>query len=158
MERESFESEVIAQILNQHFVCIKVDREERPDLDSIYMSAVVAMTGQGGWPMSIFLTPDLKPFYGGTYFPPTPRYGMPSFQDVLLSISNAWIEQQKDIQRVSEQITQHLESSTVWETSDQSNTYSRDTLTTIAQKLVDSYDWNFGGWGTAPRFPRANDH
>ena len=152
MERESFESEIIAEILNQHFVSIKVDREERPDLDSIYMNAVMAMTGQGGWPMSIFLTPDLKPFYGGTYFPPAPRYGMPSFQDLLLSIINAWENQQVDIQRVSEQVTKHLRSSAAWDLSTQ-KAYSKGTLKTIAQKLVDSYDWTYGGWGGAPRFP-----
>ncbi len=86
MEEESFKDPVVASFLNQHFVSIKVDREERPDLDNLYMSAVVSMTGQGGWPMSVFLTPDLKPFYGGTYFPPVPRYGMPSFFGALQGI------------------------------------------------------------------------
>ena len=89
MAHESFEDESTARFMNEHFVNIKVDREERPDLDSIYMNAVVAMTGQGGWPMSVFLTPDGKPFYGGTYFPKTPRYGMPSFMNVLQEIANA---------------------------------------------------------------------
>ena len=87
MERESFEDQVTAETLNEHFVSIKVDREERPDLDSIYMSAVQALTGRGGWPMSVFLTPDGRPFYGGTYYPPQARYGMPSFQDVLRSVA-----------------------------------------------------------------------
>ena len=89
MAHESFEDEPTARFMNEHFVNIKVDREERPDLDSIYMNAVVEMTGQGGWPMSVFLTPDGRPFYGGTYFPKTPRYGMPSFMNVLQKIANA---------------------------------------------------------------------
>ena len=90
MAHESFEDPEIAAIMNRNFVNIKVDREERPDLDSIYMSAVVALTGQGGWPMSVFLTPDLTPFYGGTYFPPQSRYGLPSFKDILVSVASAW--------------------------------------------------------------------
>ena len=153
MERESFESDHIAQLLNRHFVSIKVDREERPDLDNIYMNAVVAMTGQGGWPMSIFLTPELKPFYGGTYFPPVPRHGMPSFQDVLSSFITAWDTQQNDIQRISGQITQHLQSSASWEINNSGNAFSREILETVSQNLIDTYDWSFGGWGSAPRFP-----
>ncbi len=90
MERESFEDETTARLLNDRFVSIKVDREERPDLDSIYMGAVQAMTGSGGWPMSVFLTPDGHPFYGGTYFPDEPRHGMPSFRQVLEGVSEAW--------------------------------------------------------------------
>ena len=89
MAHESFEDPQIAALLNQSFISIKVDREERPDIDSIYMNAVVAMTGQGGWPMSVFLTPDGKPFYGGTYFPPTRRYGQPAFRDVLTSVARS---------------------------------------------------------------------
>src|SRR5437899_10591637 len=90
MERESFEDPETAALMNEHFVSIKVDREERPDLDAIYMDAVVALTGQGGWPMTVFLTPDGEPFFGGTYFPPAARYGMPSFRDVLASVPGAW--------------------------------------------------------------------
>ena len=90
MERESFEDEATAALMNEHFVSIKVDREERPDLDGIYMDAVQAMTGHGGWPMSAFLTPDGEPFYAGTYFPPEPRHGMPSFRQVLTGIAEAW--------------------------------------------------------------------
>ena len=97
MEHESFENEAIARILNEHFVSIKVDREERPDLDQIYMTAVQMMTGQGGWPMSMFLTPDLQPFYGGTYFPPDDRYGRPSFQRVLHALIDAWQNRRDDI-------------------------------------------------------------
>src|SRR5256712_14126566 len=90
MERESFENPDIAKIMNEHFISIKVDREERPDLDDIYMTAVQILTRHGGWPMSVFLTPDLKPFYGGTYFPPEDRHQLPSFKRVLLSVAGAW--------------------------------------------------------------------
>ena len=90
MAHESFEDERVAAVLNEHFVSIKVDREERPDLDRIYMGAVQAMTGSGGWPMSVFITPEGTPFYGGTYFPPTPRHGLPAFSQLLLAIANAW--------------------------------------------------------------------
>ena len=99
MERESFEDEATAAILNAHFVPIKVDREERPDLDQLYMGAVQALTGQGGWPMSVFLTPDGRPFYGGTYFPDTPRHGMPSFRQVLEGVRAAWAEQRDEVER-----------------------------------------------------------
>ncbi len=100
MERESFENPEIAALMNEHFVNIKVDREERPDLDQIYMTAVQAMTGHGGWPMSVFLTPDLKPFFGGTYFPPTDSRGMAGFPRVLLSVHRAWEERRDEIRRV----------------------------------------------------------
>ena len=97
MERESFEDEATAALMNERFVCIKVDREERPDLDSIYMDAVVALTGHGGWPMTMFLTPAGEPFHGGTYFPPKPRHGLPSFQQVLLAVSDAWQARRDDV-------------------------------------------------------------
>ena len=90
MEHESFENPAIARLMNEHFVCIKVDREERPDLDQIYMNAVQLLTGRGGWPMSVFLTPDLQPFYGGTYWPPSARMGMPGFDQVLSAVADAW--------------------------------------------------------------------
>src|SRR5437660_2894158 len=109
MERESFENDELAQILNDHFVSIKVDREERPDIDSIYMNAVQMMTGQGGWPMSMFLTPDLQPFYGGTYFPPDDRYGRPSFKRLLLALVDAWKSRRPEITQQASQITEHLQ-------------------------------------------------
>src|ERR1700737_1094819 len=108
MEHESFENEEVAGILNEHFVSIKVDREERPDLDQIYMTAVQLMTSQGGWPMSMFLTPDLKPFYGGTYFPPEDRHGRPSFKRLLLALAEAWRSRQDEVTKSSEQITEQL--------------------------------------------------
>src|SRR5712671_3661097 len=109
MEHESFENEAIAKYLNEHFVSIKVDREERPDLDQIYMNAVQIMTGRGGWPMSVFLTPDLKPFYGGTYWPPTARMGMPGFDQVLEAVSDAWKNRRKAIDGQADELTEHLQ-------------------------------------------------
>src|SRR5512143_3700068 len=108
MAHESFEDESTAALMNENFVNIKVDREERPDLDSIYMNAVVAMTGQGGWPMSVFLTPDGVPFYGGTYFPNTARHGMPAFRQVLLSVAHAWQNSRLEILESGEKMTAHL--------------------------------------------------
>src|SRR5262245_33339036 len=101
MERESFENESIAKLMNEHFVNVKVDREERPDLDDIYMKAVQSMTGSGGWPMSVFLTPDLEPFFGGTYFQPRSMHGRPGFADVLAGLSRAWKEDRAKVVRRS---------------------------------------------------------
>src|ERR671934_193511 len=109
MEHESFENEPIARYLNEHFVSIKVDREERPDLDQIYMNAVQMMTGQGGWPLSVFLTPDLRPFTGGTYFPPEDRYGRPGFKRLLLALAEAWKNRRDEVERSSGQLTDHLQ-------------------------------------------------
>ena len=108
MERESFEHEPTARYLNDHFVSIKVDREERPDLDQVYMAAVQAMTGGGGWPMSVFLTPDGRPFYGGTYFPDEPRHGMPSFRQVLEGVERAWREQRGEVEAAGGRLVQGL--------------------------------------------------
>src|ERR1700691_5162930 len=104
MEHESFEDPEIGKILNEHFISIKVDREERPDLDQIYMTAVQLLTSHGGWPMSVFLTPALKPFYGGTYFPPTDRYGMPSFRKLIVALADAYKNRRAEIDANSEQI------------------------------------------------------
>src|SRR5437016_3409120 len=105
MERESFENETIAHFLNDHFVSIKVDREERPDVDSIYMQAVQLMTSHGGWPMSVFLTPDAQPFYAGTYFPPTDRHGMPGFSRVLAHVTEAYRTRREEVQAASQEVT-----------------------------------------------------
>src|SRR5438876_11025222 len=104
MEHESFEDDEIARLLNDHFVSIKVDREERPDLDQIYMASVQLLTGQGGWPMSVFLTPDLRPFFGGTYFPPDDRYGRPGFARILRAIAEAWQTKREDLTKSAGQI------------------------------------------------------
>jgi uncharacterized protein YyaL (SSP411 family) len=108
MAHESFEDERTASMINEHFVAIKVDREERPDVDAVYMQATQALTGQGGWPMSVFLTPDRKPFYAGTYFPPTARHGLPSFHQVLQAISEAWRDRKSEILVSASEITRRL--------------------------------------------------
>ena len=108
MERESFENDDVAALLNRHFVPIKVDREERPDIDEIYMNAVQMMTGQGGWPLNVFLTPDLEPFFGGTYFPPDARHGRPGFPDILMRVRDAWSAQREDIVRSARDLTEQL--------------------------------------------------
>src|SRR5258707_13913645 len=108
MERESFENEAIAQLMNENFVSIKVDREERPDLDQIYMDAVQLLTGRGGWPLTMFLLPDGRPFYGGTYFPPEDRHGLPGFPRLLMSVVNAYQNQQQDVQHNVERLTRAL--------------------------------------------------
>jgi len=151
MAHESFEDPYTASILNQHFISIKVDREERPDLDDIYMRAVVALTGQGGWPMSVFLTPDLEPFYGGTYFPPHPSYGMPSFTQLLKSVIGVWNNNPQAIQNNAQVITTAVRSQ--FQLSD--NEEQIIDLEAVVQKLYQSYDWQSGGWGNAPKFPHA---
>ncbi len=113
MAHESFEDPQTADLMNRNFVNIKVDREERPDLDAVYMSAVQALTGQGGWPMTVFLTPQGKPFYGGTYYPPVPRFGMPSFKQLLTSIAETWQTRRAEIENSAGQISAHLSQATL---------------------------------------------
>ncbi|RJP54026.1 MAG: thioredoxin domain-containing protein [Anaerolineaceae bacterium] len=151
MAHESFEDEPTAALMNEHFVNIKVDREERPDLDGIYMQAVVALTGSGGWPMSVFLTPDLRPFYGGTYFPPVPRHNLPSFRDVLTSIANAWKNRREEVDRAGTQLIQHIQSQTAPSTSAE---FAEENLALAEKNILDTYDWGNGGWGAAPKFPQ----
>ncbi len=153
MEHESFEDPRTAEIMNQNFVNIKVDREERPDLDGIYMKAVVAMTGQGGWPMSVFLTPDGKPFYGGTYFPPVRSYNMPSFGEILLKVAQTWQEDQENVSKSSEQLTKHILEQTQSLTNP--SILEQNSLDKAMKNLSKSYDWKNGGWGKAPKFPQA---
>jgi uncharacterized protein len=152
MAHESFEDEDTAAFMNEHFINIKVDREERPDLDSIYMQATISMTGSGGWPMSVFLAPDLKPFYTGTYFPPVRRYNMPAFKDVLIGLSNAWQNDRDEITKVSEQVNSHLQHQVKNQVSD---SLTQEHLTAIAETMKSTYDWGYGGWGDAPKFPQA---
>jgi uncharacterized protein YyaL (SSP411 family) len=153
MERESFEDPATAALMNEHFINIKVDREERPDLDGIYMSAVVALTGQGGWPMSVFLTPDLEPFFGGTYFPPVPRYGMASFSQVLTRIAEIWADKPEELIQSGKKLAEHIQSLNQ-APSPESQTLDKETLEAATLKLVQSYDWKHGGWGAAPKFPQ----
>jgi uncharacterized protein YyaL (SSP411 family) len=153
MERESFENEETADYLNNHFVSIKLDREERPDLDQIYMGAVQALTGGGGWPMSVFLTPEGRPFYGGTYFPPVPAHGMPSFRQVLQGMDQAWRTQRADLEQSAAQLVAQLNAS---------NAGARvgavpptpDVLDTAVELIERSFDAQNGGWGGAPKFPQ----
>lgn len=151
MEHESFEDLETAALMNENFVNIKVDREERPDLDSIYMQATTAMTGSGGWPMSVFLTPDLRPFYAGTYFPAVRRSNMPAFKDVLQSLANVWQEQRDEVDRVGNQVLQHIQPQLLGKTEE---TVNPETLEAAAKALLESYDWGYGGWGSAPKFPQ----
>lgn len=152
MAHESFEDPDTAALMNEHFINIKVDREERPDLDSIYMSAVVSMTGQGGWPMSVFLTPDLKPFYGGTYFPPERRYNMPSFREVLQAIARLWKEDRSRLLESGEQLTDHLSHNPT--PKQQITSFTDKSLNQASAALAQNYDWKNGGWGKAPKFPQ----
>ena len=153
MAHESFEDPETAAFMNEHFINIKVDREERPDLDSIYMQATQAMTGSGGWPMSVFLTPDLRPFYAGTYFPPVRRHNMPSFKEILISLAKLWREDREEVNRVGDQVFQHIQQQI--QVNQKSNTFTRQMLEAIAKSLLEAYDWGYGGWGSAPKFPQS---
>jgi uncharacterized protein len=157
MERESFENPDIARIMNAHFVNVKVDREERPDLDQIYMNAVQAMTGRGGWPMSVFLTPELEPFFGGTYFPPSDSRGMPGFPRVLLSVNRAWEERRDEIKQSAAEMTDRLRAMTAVERGDASGTLIFEHLDRAAKALSDQFDSLNGGFGHAPKFPHPMD-
>lgn len=151
MAHESFEDPDTAAIMNRAFINIKVDREERPDLDAIYMDAVQAMTGSGGWPMTMFLTPDGVPFYAGTYFPPTPRYGMPGFRQLLQSLASAYQQRPGDIQRSADQIRQMLRQSELLQPA--SEALSPQMLDRAYQELAARFDTRYAGFGQAPKFP-----
>ncbi len=157
MERESFESAEIAALMNRHFVNIKVDREERPDLDAIYMAAVTGLTGHGGWPMSVWLTPDLEPFFAGTYFPPEPRQGMPAFPDVLQRMHTLWTERRDLITDRSQQVKEYLRKSLA--PRGEPDDPSVDDLATAVEQSRGQYDAEHGGFGNAPgyapKFPHA---
>jgi hypothetical protein len=154
MEHESFESQAIAELLNQNFVSVKVDREERPDLDKIYMTFVQASTGSGGWPMSVWLTPDLKPFLGGTYFPPEDRYGRPGFASVLQRITDTWKNEPNKILDAAEGTARQLKSLTQFHARDDEINLDRSALDNGFQELAANFDHEYGGFGQAPKFPR----
>ena len=151
MERESFEDPDTAAVLNEHFVCIKVDREERPDLDEIYMTAVQLMTGQGGWPMSVFLTPTLLPFFGGTYFPPGDRYGRPGFRSLCLKIAEAFRTRREEIDTGGERIRERIASYP--EPPEGQGLLTAAVIAGAAAALLRDFDRTHGGFGDAPKFP-----
>jgi len=153
MEHESFENEAIARLMNENFVNIKVDREERPDLDHIYMNAVQMMTQHGGWPMTVFLTPDAVPFYAGTYFPPEDRYNMPGFPRVLISVADAYRERPEDIQQTAGSVLSELQRSTT--AIESSELLTKEFLDSAYRGIIRNYDSTNGGFGGAPKFPPA---
>lgn len=165
MEHESFEDQETAKMMNDHFVNIKVDREERTDIDEIYMKAVQLMTGHGGWPMTVFLTPDLKPFFAGTYFPPVDKHGMPSFKKVLFGINNAWNERRDEVLESATDVTHHLKmlelgvgSGSDSEEIDQAvqdRHLNMDTVSGAVGRLISRFDAKWGGFGGAPKFPHT---
>src|SRR5512142_466220 len=153
MERESFENEAIAALMNRHFICIKVDREERPDLDEIYMAATVAMNhGQGGWPMTVFLTPDQEPFFAGTYFPPEDRWGRPGFGTLLKKIAEVWENNSSDLRTQAREVTARLKRE--WQ-APAPVSISAEVLDEAANDFSREFDSRFGGFGSAPKFPPA---
>jgi len=152
MAHESFEDPETAALMNELFVNVKVDREERPDIDAIYMEAVQAMTGHGGWPMTVFLTPEGKPFYGGTYFPPEPRYSMPSFRQLLLAIAEAWQNRRRELLAAGDRVVDVLNRSAALRPTDTALT--TDLLERAAARLLRGFDRVEGGFGGAPKFPQ----
>jgi uncharacterized protein YyaL (SSP411 family) len=163
MEHESFESDDIASLLNQHFVSIKVDREERPDVDRVYMTFVQATTGSGGWPMSVWLTPELKPFYGGTYFPPDSRWGRPGFSDILRELSRVWRDERPRVLEAAEGLTQRLRGATEaeppapFEIRPAKPIAGVDALIEGAETFRQAFDARHGGFGDQPKFPRPSE-
>ncbi len=154
MERESFADQTTAELMNDRFVCVKVDREERPDVDALYMEAVQALTGQGGWPLNVFLTPEQLPFYGGTYFPPEPRHGMPSWTQVLDAIAEAWRERREQIVADGERLHEHLSRGAMLAPAD--DPVDQAALDTALEGLRVAFDEGNGGFGGAPKFPHAS--
>jgi uncharacterized protein len=162
MERESFENEAIAAIMNEHFINIKIDREERPDIDHIYMDAVQAMTGSGGWPLNVFLTSDAKPFYGGTYFPPTKAFNRASWTDVLTSINDAWQNRRNEMEQQANTLLDHLKKSNNFaqiknkiSIKEGKATFTKAEVITITENLLSTADTIEGGFGKAPKFPQT---
>ncbi|HKC36926.1 MAG TPA: thioredoxin domain-containing protein, partial [Chitinophagaceae bacterium] len=157
MERESFEDEETARIMNEHFINIKIDREERPDLDHIYMDAVQAMTGSGGWPLNVFLTPGAKPFYGGTYFPPKRAFNRPSWQEVLLGVTEAFTQRRNEIDAQAENLTEHLLQANVFGISSpgETNFFTKEKINEAFENSMKNADRTWGGFGRAPKFPQS---
>jgi len=157
MEHESFEDEATAAVLNEHFINVKIDREERPDVDRIYMSVVQAVTGSGGWPMSVFLTPQRQPFYAGTYFPPRPVYGRPAFREVLLFLAGRWRERRAEVEATAARITtavRQMAGGTAAMPGPARAAKPAELLAAVTDGLAESFDARYGGFGSAPKFPR----
>ena len=154
MDRESYDDPAIAAIVNEHFVAVKVDRDERPDIDSRYQAAVQAVSGQGGWPLTAFLTPDGKPFYGGTYFPPNDGYGRPSFRRVLLSIANAYKEKHGDVVEQAAMVESAISQSESFAGRDGRISFA--VITAIQESALKMFDPQHGGFGQAPKFPHPS--
>jgi uncharacterized protein len=154
MERESFEDPRTAELMNESFVCVKVDREERPDVDALYMEAVQAMTGRGGWPLNVFLTPEQLPFYGGTYFPPEPRHGMPAWTQVLHAISESWSEHRDEIRSGGSELRERLSGGALLKPS--LRPVDAVALDAAVAEMEEIYDARNGGFGGAPKFPQAS--
>lgn len=155
MERESFENETVAAYMNSHFINIKVDREERPDVDHIYMDALQAISGSGGWPLNVFLTPDGKPFYGGTYFPPQRAFNRSSWMEVLQSITTAYRERREEIETQATNLTEHLKTSNAFGASNTKAVFSPDKIDEAFAAVMKQADKEWGGFGRAPKFPQS---
>ncbi len=158
MERESFENEEVAAYMNEHFINIKIDREERPDLDHIYMDAVQAIAGNGGWPLNVFLTTDAKPFYGGTYFPPQNAYNRPSWKEVLSNINTAWNNRREELEQQAENLVNHISTAGNLfgkNIADTAAVFSQEQCSTIAANILKTADMRDGGFGAAPKFPQT---
>jgi uncharacterized protein YyaL (SSP411 family) len=154
MAHESFEDAATAELMNEHFVSVKVDREERPDVDAVYMDATLAMTGQGGWPMTVFLTPEGEPFYAGTYFPPEPRHGLPSFRAVLSAVADAWRERRSDVTQQAARLADALGRSAELDASPEPLTQAL--LAEAERGVAATFEPSFGGFGRAPKFPPSS--
>jgi len=155
MERESFEDEETARLMNEHFINIKIDREERPDLDHIYMDAVQAMTGSGGWPLNVFLTPGAKPFYGGTYFPPKRAFNRPSWQEVLLGVTEAFTQRRNEIDAQAENLTEHLVQANAFGAPGENDLFTKEKIKEAFDNIMKNADKKWGGFGKAPKFPQS---
>jgi uncharacterized protein len=155
MEHESFEDPETAALMNERFVCVKVDREERPDVDGLYMDAVVTMTGHGGWPMTVFLTPDGRPFFGGTYFPPEPRYNMPSFSQLLLAVDQAYRERRQELERQADALVDAIREASTAAPSKEPLT--SELISRAVSTLAAQFDPRYGGFGRAPKFPPTSN-
>ncbi len=157
MERESFENEETAKLMNENFINIKIDREERPDIDHIYMDAVQAMTGSGGWPLNVFLMPDGKPFYGGTYFPPVRAHGKSSWTEILNAVKDAYDKRKTELESQAENLTEHLKNSNLFGSvsNNQETLFSKKSIEELTHNLLKNADKELGGFGSAPKFPQT---